>query len=707
MSSPKAPHPEDADDLLSALSRSLRTAEEWRATLIDAIESISEAFGLFDSEDRLILCNRRYAQTFTPHDNFSAIAGWHFTDLVRASVAKGEVIEPAFEGDIEAWVAERARRHRSPGGSLRQIRLGDGSWLQVSERPTRGGGIVGVRTDITELKAAQHAAETANESKTRFLRNMSHEIRTPMNGVLGMAQLLADTRLDQTQRRYVEAIEQSGRHLLGIINDILDFSKIEAGAFELEQTPFDLAALVEDSAAMLGQPAQAKGLELVVDIEPQTAFFLLGDPLRLQQIVINLVNNAIKFTESGEIVLTLRSTGPPGDRLAFDLSVTDSGVGIAPHLHEKVFDHFAQADGSTARKFGGTGLGLTICRQLARLMGGDIALDSAPGRGSTFRLSLALAAPAPAPPAPSDSGDLAGVPILLVEDHPAARAALTRRLSAWGLAVTAAATAEEALAVLTDTPFRLALVDLTLPGGEQALAETIRRAGPALVTLTPTGAPRMADGSTLAKPAPSRDLLAALRAALSGRERPAADPRAGPDLPRLRGKVLLAEDNDVNRTIVVAWLTRLGLTIVHARNGLEAVAARRESAFDLVLMDCQMPEMDGFAATETIRRFEAEQGAKRTPIIALTANAIEGDRDSCLRAGMDDYLPKPFKGPQLAEMLLRWLPADAADTPVAHDRAAFAHLAALCQDYADRGGAETLAAIDAAWKALRSPINSN
>lgn len=534
--------------LLEHLGQSLRTAEEWQATLIDAIESISEAFGLFDAEDRLILCNRRYAQTFTVHDNFKEIEGWHFSDLVRASVAKGEVIEPEYAGDIESWVEERTRRHRTPGGSLRQIRLGDGTWLQVSERPTRSGGIVGVRTDITALKAAQHAAETANESKTRFLRNMSHEIRTPMNGVLGMAQLLADTQLDATQRRYIEAIEKSGRHLLGIINDILDFSKLEAGQFKLEAIEIDPVAIIEECAVMLMQSAHAKGLALIVKIDPNFSHCAQGDPLRLQQVVINLLGNAIKFTERGQIVLALNRRGGDPGRVALEIEVADSGIGIPPALQELVFDQFAQADGSSARKFGGTGLGLTICRQLVKLMEGDISVESEPGKGSTFRVSL------------------------------------------------------------------------DLPAGE----------------------------ARCSKPAEP------LAAVAPRQVKPPQQPQQ--QLPRFSGRVLLAEDNEVNKAIVLAWLEKLGFDVSYASNGREAVALIEEVAFDLVLMDCQMPEMDGFTATQEIRRLEAA-GRRRTPIIALTAHALEGDRESCLQAGMDDYLTKPFRGAQLAEIVTRWLPS--------------------------------------------------
>ena len=661
--------------LLESLSKSLRTAEEWQATLIDAIESISEAFGLFDADDRLILCNRRYAQIFTDHDSFAEIAGWHFSDLVRSSVAKGEVIEPEFAGDIEAWVAERTRRHRTPGGSLRQIQLGDGTWLQISERPTRQGGIVGVRTDITALKEAQRAAEAANESKTRFLRNMSHEIRTPMNGVLGMAQLLAETSLDATQRRYVEAIEQSGRHLLGIINDILDFSKIEAGMFELEAIDLDVAALVEDCAAMLAQPAQAKGLELIVDIDPDSFFGVKGDPLRLQQIVINLVNNAIKFTERGEIRIALALISADDQRITFDLTVADSGVGIAPDMHERVFDHFAQANGSIARKFGGTGLGLSICRQLARLMGGDITLSSVPGEGATFRVSLSLPRGALAASVPALGKGLACLPVLLVDDNDHARAVLSRRLRAAGFEVAEADSAETALERLEaglsgGKPVALALIDATLPGGDRlALARRIRSdqrfERTRLIILTVIDRISAEDNRALrlagsvGKPVKRQDLVDAVARAMADKPSHAAEtPQAAPSaLPRLKGRVLLAEDNEVNRTIVVAWLQRLGLSVRHARNGREAVESVGAGDVDLVLMDCQMPEMDGFAATREIRRMEQE-GGRHLPIIALTAHAIEGDRDSCLAAGMDDYLTKPFKGAQLIEVLSRWLPRE-------------------------------------------------
>jgi two-component system sensor histidine kinase/response regulator len=657
----------------TGLDPTLHTAEEWCAILVDAIESISEAFGLFDAKDRLILCNRRYAQIFTDRDNFKDIQGITFEELVRSSIAKGELVEPEFQHDLEAWVAERKRRHRAPDG-MRQLQLGDGTWLQVSERPTRNGGIVGVRTDITALKQAQRAAEAANESKTRFLRNMSHEIRTPLNGVLGVTQLLEDTRLDPKQRRYVEAVRQSGRHLLGVVNDILDFSKIESGLFELEMTELNLVKLVEDACAMFAQPAEAKSLELVVDLQFNPALTVRGDPLRLQQIIVNLLNNAIKFTEKGEIVVKLALCSADGDDIAFDISVADSGVGIAPEMHERIFDHFAQADGSTARKFGGTGLGLTICRQLARLMGGDISVTSQPGQGSVFCLSLSLErSPAGLMTLPAVTG-VGGLSALVVEDNASNREIQLGHLRGLGMITDGAADTDAALAALDEaaeagSPFALALIDMTLPGRDgldlvRAIRTDPRHAAlrllmmPSSIQLIDDSFCRQFDISgSVVKPVRLADLYGAVAAAMCVSAAPELEKIIHPAkaAPRRSGHVLLAEDNEINKVIMLAWLDRLGLSSSHARNGREAVDLLRAQSFDLVLMDCQMPEMDGFAATQEIRRIEAGTG-RHTPIIALTANAIAGDREHCLAAGMDGYLTKPFDGAQLSELIARWIP---------------------------------------------------
>lgn len=659
------------------LVRAEAVARDARGQLTDAIESISEGFALFDADDRLVIANGRYRETVLGDAMSEVTPDVTFDQLIERAA---DMLNVGDAEEMAAWIERQTSHHRETAEPFIQ-EFGNRSW-QISNRRTDQGGTVAVHADITEikrisdeLKTAKEAAEAANEAKSAFLATMSHEIRTPLNGIIGMSTLLDGTKLDAEQKDFTSTIVTASDTLLTIINDILDFSKVEAGALELERTAIDLWETVESSVELVATKAAETGIELACHLDPDVPPGLYGDPVRIKQICLNLLNNAVKFTDEGEVVLTVSGTSTvsspkPGDMVLLTISVRDTGIGIPADRMDRLFKSFSQVDASTTRRYGGTGLGLVITKKLIELMGGEISVASTVGEGTTFTFTLPGEV-APAPDRTSKAEQLKrirGRRALVVDDNHTNRLIINEKLRSWELVSKATGAPDEALHWLkAGEDVDVCVIDYKMPdmnGFE--LASAIKEAKPKdtppmiLFTSISPAEPHFRErvkelgfSAVVTKPAKSSHLLNALSKALDAGGEDARSEKPDEAAPAVAGdqdlRILVVDDNLINQKVAKKTLKRLGYEPDIVDGGEAAVERCLAENYDVVLMDIEMPDMDGITASGLIRE---KLPADRHPyIVALTANAMASERETYLGAGMDGYLSKPLDVQALIETL--------------------------------------------------------
>jgi PAS domain S-box-containing protein len=640
-----------------------------------------------DCEGHFTLSNRAHAELFGLSDPSQMVGKTDF-DFFSTEHAQQAYDDEQYLIHERAAVVSKEEKETWPDGHE--------TWVLTTKLPLRdpNGGIIGtfgLSRDITdrkrmerELLAAKNMADKATQAKGEFLANMSHEIRTPMNGVIGMTGLLLDTELSPEQREYAEIVRRSGECLLSVINDVLDFSKIEAGRLAFESFAFDLRLVIEEVDEMLAPRIEDRNLDVVLEYPPDVPRHFIGDAGRIRQVVTNLVGNAVKFTPEGHVLITVNCESHDGEKAQIRVAVEDTGPGIPAEKMGALFEKFSQVDASTTRKVGGTGLGLAISKQLVNLMGGEVGVTSRLGKGSVFWFSLPLQLDAHPHAEPASAADLRGLRVLIVDDNDVNRRMLHEHVKSWNMRNGSFARARQALQALREAraagdPYQVVLLDYQMPEMDGATLAAEIKADPQLsdtllIMLTSVGRwseVRHMQGANidacLVKPVRQSQLQSTLATAWSKKLQSgfATQTKALQEIATLKSqlagifagmpvRVLVAEDNAVNQKVAVRMLERLGLRPDVAGNGREAVEMCSLLPYALIFMDCEMPEMDGYAATAEIRNQQGSDG--RVAIVAMTADAMEGCRERCLAAGMDDYIAKPVRLGEMIEALKKWVP---------------------------------------------------